>query len=178
MNALNKLLKPSEWLALATTALVDLAKGYPHKEIGAATGQGLDQLITELVTVQRAQGIDDDGAWDCDATEGIAVGHGTNVPLAIDDFLNLVKGSDAFYVGDSPLLMEVSVAPASGDPDNQVLFANWESEGLVFSVTVTEEGLRNVVYDPVQQAYLMLDSEGDELAIKMFSLAKIEPMIQ
>lgn len=62
-----------ELLAIATTALRDLHMGYPPKEIAAATGQGLEVLLTDLVTHLRGQGIDDEGGWDCDATNGIAV---------------------------------------------------------------------------------------------------------
>lgn len=177
MNALNKLLKPSEWLALATSALVDLAKGYPHKEIGAATGQGLDQLITELVTVQRAQGIDDDGAWDCDATQGIPVVASQPRTVSAEAFLSMVENAGAYYIGDSPLLMAVSVYPLNGEADNEVIYASWESTEFTFSVTVTEEGLRNVVYDPQKQAYLVIDREGDELEVKLFNLIAIEPAI-
>lgn len=177
MNALNKLLKPSEWLALATTALVDISKGYPHKEIGGATGPGLSQLIKELVTVLRAQGIKDDGSWDCDATQGIPVCSNHPRTVSAEAFLSMVENAGAYYVGDSPLLMEVSVYPLNGEADNEVIHASWESEEFSFSVTVTEEGLRNVVYDPQKQAYLVIDKEGDELEVKLFNLVEIEPAI-
>lgn len=177
MNAMKKLLNPSEWLALATTALVDLAKGYPHKEIGAAKGQGLDQLIKELVTVQRTHGINDEGTWDCEATQGITVLASQPRTVSAEKFLSMVEIAGAYYIGDSPLLTEVSVCPLNGDANNEVIYASWESEKFTFSVTVTEEGLRNVVYDPQKQAYLLSDSEGDELEIKLFNLIEIEPAI-
>ncbi len=60
-------------LALATTALRDLYMGYPPDQIVANSGDGLDTLLRDLVGHLRGQGHDDDGGWDCAATQGIEV---------------------------------------------------------------------------------------------------------
>jgi hypothetical protein len=62
-----------ELLVLATTALRDLYVGYPHKEIAASGGQGLEKLLRELVSHLRSHGVNDEGGWDCDVTDDIPV---------------------------------------------------------------------------------------------------------
>lgn len=62
-------------LATAVTALRDLEMGYGHRDIVGLDGlDGLDNLVRGLATELRGRGIDDDGAWDCPATEGVVVG--------------------------------------------------------------------------------------------------------
>ena len=59
-------------LALAATALRDLYMGYASEDIVGYDGlPGLGSLLCEMVTTLRAMGIDDEGAWDCDLTEGL-----------------------------------------------------------------------------------------------------------
>lgn len=61
-------------LATTVTALRDLSMGYRPSDIVALDGlQGLDELIHGLVKELRGRGIDDEGGWDCPATEGILV---------------------------------------------------------------------------------------------------------
>lgn len=58
-------------LALSTTALRDLYMGYRHEDIVGGTEDGLPALLHELVSYLRSRGIDDEGAWDCDATDTV-----------------------------------------------------------------------------------------------------------
>jgi hypothetical protein len=61
-------------LAVATTALRDLYMDYPHKEICSIDGSlGLGELVRGLTAELRGRGIDDEGGWQCDVTEGIPV---------------------------------------------------------------------------------------------------------
>lgn len=66
-------MKERKLLELATAALRDIAVGFPHDEIAASHTMGLDALLVELVTHLRGRCINDDHAWDCDATRGIPV---------------------------------------------------------------------------------------------------------
>ena len=62
-----------ELFEMAVSALRDLYMGYPPSEIVSMRGQGLDNLLVECVEALRGRGVDDDGGWDCDVTEGIRV---------------------------------------------------------------------------------------------------------
>lgn len=63
-----------EILATEATALRDVAMGYRHSDIVGLDGlNGLDNLLRGLATRLRGRGIDDEGSWDCPATEGIPV---------------------------------------------------------------------------------------------------------
>ena len=63
-----------ERLAIAVSALRDLEMGYRPADIVGLDGlDGLDALVRGLVTDLRGRGIDDEGAWNCPATEGIAI---------------------------------------------------------------------------------------------------------
>lgn len=66
--------RDEERLAVAASALRDLDMGYSHSDIVGLDGlDGLDNLVRGLATELRGRGIDDQGAWDCPATEGIPV---------------------------------------------------------------------------------------------------------
>ncbi len=58
-------------LYIATVALRDLQVGFPHDEIAAVHGTGLSNLVRELVDYLRENGIDDEGALDCDVMDEI-----------------------------------------------------------------------------------------------------------
>lgn len=62
-----------ELLALAATALRDLHQGYPEDELAGHSGKGLAHLLPDIVTHLREHGINDEGGWDCDLTDGIPV---------------------------------------------------------------------------------------------------------
>lgn len=104
MSATPSILTQAEWLALATTALADLSKGYPAKEIGGATGQGLDHLLRELVEFQRGRGIDDGQAW---GHSDIAVLHQEKDKPKAPRVLVVVRSGEAYYVADAGVDVEV-----------------------------------------------------------------------
>ncbi|WP_018234263.1 hypothetical protein [Thioalkalivibrio thiocyanodenitrificans] len=62
-----------DMLAIATTAIRDQYMGFPDAEIVANTGMGMKTLLRDLVQFLRENGVDDEGGWDCDATEDIKV---------------------------------------------------------------------------------------------------------
>jgi hypothetical protein len=66
--------RDEELLATAATALRDLEMGYREADVVGLDGlDGLDNLVRGLATELRGRGIDDEGGWDCPATEGIPV---------------------------------------------------------------------------------------------------------
>jgi predicted DNA-binding transcriptional regulator AlpA len=84
-------------LAAATTALLDLHAGFSEKEILAPSGKGLNALLRDLVTYLRENGVDDEGAWDCDATEGIEVRKTPDFePFDENDRLIAIKDLESF----------------------------------------------------------------------------------
>jgi hypothetical protein len=61
----------------------------------------------------------------------------------------------------------------TGEPENEVILFTWDSEGIQFSVKITEAGLDAAV--PVGCALTLIDSEGDYFTIELWSL-KIVPV--
>jgi hypothetical protein len=96
-----------ELLAVATTAIKDLYMGYPQGEIAAPSGMGMKTLLRDLVTHFRENGIDDEGSWDCDATEGVEV---RKTPT-FEPFTLVVKAQATDEFGEGPDYAEVSVTP-------------------------------------------------------------------
>lgn len=97
--------KCMELLAIATTAIRDLHKGYPEKEIAAPSGTGVEALLRELVTYLRENGVDDEGGWGCDATEGIEV---KRLP-EFEPFKLIVEAYACDEFGDGPAYAVVTV---------------------------------------------------------------------
>jgi hypothetical protein len=96
-----------ELLAVATTAIRDLYMGYPQGEIAAPSGMGMKTLLRDLVTHLRENGIDDEGSWDCDATEGVEV---RKTPT-FEPFTLVVEAQATSEFGEGPDYAEVSVTP-------------------------------------------------------------------
>jgi hypothetical protein len=96
-----------ELLAVATTAIRDQYMGFPDDEIVAPSGMGMKTLLRDLVTYLRENGIDDEGGWDCDATEGIEV---RKTPT-FEPFTLVVRARAISEFGEGPDYAEVSVTP-------------------------------------------------------------------
>lgn len=62
-----------ELLCLATAALRDVREGFPLDEIAASNQTGLDHLLRELAGYLRGNGINDEGGFECSATQDIPV---------------------------------------------------------------------------------------------------------
>lgn len=157
-------------LALATTALVDLHKGYPHKEIAAQEGLGLTTLITELVGAQRSRGYDDEGAWDMEGTFHIPVAATTRPYGLLAQFLQLLEAAKAVQVDGGPLLTSWDISDTTGAPDNQIINFSWESEGVTFGATLTEEGIAKGTYNPATGEFIVEDKDGETTTIVLFTL--------
>jgi hypothetical protein len=96
-----------ELLAVATTAIRDQYMGFPDDEIVAPSGMGIRTLLRDLVTYLRENGVDDEGGWDCDATEDIAVKETPD----FKPFTLVVKAHATSEFGEGPKYAEVSVTP-------------------------------------------------------------------
>ena len=87
--------------------------------------------------------------------------------------LNVIGSADVVVVADSPYLHSVQTDDATGDPDNEVLRANWhDAEGLEFEVKFTEAGLLQAQIEG--HVVIAEDHEGQETKIELFRLAPLE----
>lgn len=164
----------NDQLALATTALVDLHNGYPHKEIAAAQGLGLTTLITELVDAQRSSGYDDEGAWDIEGTRHIPVAATTRPSGLLAKFLALLDAADAVKVDGGPLLTSWDISETTGARDNQIVRFAWESEGLCFSAILTEEGIAQGTYNAATGEFIVEDMEGETTTVVLHALSALK----
>lgn len=99
--------KHMELLAIATTAIRDIYMGYPDKEIAAPSGMGIKNLLRDLVSYLRENGVDDEGGWDCDATEDIKVKR----EQAFEPFRLVVEAHATDEYGEGPSWAEMTVTP-------------------------------------------------------------------
>lgn len=97
--------KHLELLAIATTAIRDHYMGFPDDEIAAPSGMGTKTLLRDLVEHLRGNGVNDEGGWDCDATEGIKV----LVMPAVTAFRLVVEAYAVSEFGDGPSFAEFMV---------------------------------------------------------------------
>jgi hypothetical protein len=94
-------------LTTATTAIRDIQAGYRDNDIVAPSGRGVNALLRDLVTYLRENGVDDEGAWDCDATEGIAVRKTPD----FEPFILVAQARAANEFGEGPEYAEIRVTP-------------------------------------------------------------------
>ncbi len=99
--------KCMELLAIAATAIRDQYMGFPDGEIVAPSGMGMRTLLRDIVQYLRDNGVDDEGGWDCDATEGIKV---ERLP-AFEPFKLIVEAYAVSEFGDGPAYAEITVRP-------------------------------------------------------------------
>lgn len=100
-------MKCIDLLSTATTAIRDLYADYPENAISAQSGKSVKSLLRDLVAYLRGNGVDDKGAWDCDATEGIAV---RRAPI-FEPFTLVVDAYGLTESGDGPWYAEFTVTP-------------------------------------------------------------------
>lgn len=99
--------KPMELLAIAATAFRDKYVGFPDDEIVAPSGMGMRTLLRDIVKYLRDNGVDDEGGWDCDATEDIKVKR----EQAFEPFKLVVEAYATDEFGEGPSWAEVTVTP-------------------------------------------------------------------
>lgn len=87
----------------------------------------------------------------------------------IESLLNLFDKAQVITIDDSPYLHSVSVAEINGQPDNEVVYANWHDEEYEYSVKFTEEGLNSAKLLP-SGILILPDHEGNECSVAFYSL--------
>jgi len=86
--------------------------------------------------------------------------------------LELFDKAGALTIDDSPLLHSVEVTELTGEPDNVVVYATWETGDGAFAVEFTEAGLDGAVIDPVRVGTIKLeDLKGQMTTVTFFRLA-------
>ena len=93
--------------------------------------------------------------------------------MNIPELLKTIESADVVTVGDSPMLHCVATEDVNGDPDNEVLQANWQdAEGQECCVRFTEGGLAEARV--TGNKIVAPDNEGDETLIQLFRLEPAE----
>ena len=121
--------KSADLLGLSASALRDISMGYPPDELAGPGGKvGLNSLLRELVRTLRTDGIDDDGAWDCEATR--------DIPLARNCATAQTLGQVAVIAVDLPGLFGLDIHVSA------------TSNGLSAEVVARDSGVTEAVTLP------------------------------
>jgi DNA-directed RNA polymerase subunit M/transcription elongation factor TFIIS len=121
---------------------------------------GAEQMSWEAVRDQfRLEG----------STRDYQAGDAKRNAMKVKRILDAINSADVMVVADSPYLHSVQTESPQGDPDNEVLRANWhDAEGLEFEVKFTEAGLFQARIEG--HAVIATDHEGEETKIELFRL--------
>ena len=87
----------------------------------------------------------------------------------IKSLMKQISDADSVIV-DNNINADICVGEYKGEPDNQVVYIEWEYNYNQHNIKITEEGLDNAVIK--DNAIKLEDHEGDEFTIKLFDLAK------
>lgn len=85
--------------------------------------------------------------------------------------LALLKVAQAVIVDGSPVINSWCHSEVKGEPDNEVLFFQWDDGKEEYVVKFTEEGLDNAKF--VDGEILADDSEGEPSRIQLFVLERV-----
>ena len=96
--------------------------------------------------------------------------------LKIQSLLSQIENADrVLSTNDNCDINTVSVDEPTGHSCNEVIYFGWEDEvGNKYSVRITEEGLNNSFIND-RGEIVLIDSEGDEFAIRLYELKQIVP---
>lgn len=95
-----------------------------------------------------------------------------NNAQAVQAFLELLSQADTVVAG-GPVLSSWETTEPTGEPDNELIRFSWEDNYHCFSVVLTEAGIASGKWKG--NAFLCLDSEGDEVEITLFKQVAIAP---
>lgn len=93
----------------------------------------------------------------------------------ITSLYNQIEAADRVFSVDNEETVRAYFADIEGKPDNEVVYFSWEDEvGNEFNVKITEEGLNNSFIND-RGEIVLIDSEGDEFAIRLYEYKIIVP---
>ena len=95
------------------------------------------------------------------------------ISSSVTAFLDLLSQADAVMADSSPLLSSWDVTEPTGSPSNELVRFSWESEDLLYSCILTEEGIAAGQWKG--NTYCCLDAEGDEVEITLYKLTPLTP---
>jgi hypothetical protein len=151
--------RSTQLLAAATTAIRDLQAGYPANEIVAPSGMGVDTLLRDLVAYLRGIGFDDEGSWDCDATDGIEVRKTPEFePFTL---VAEARATSQFGLGPGPAYAEIRVTP------------EFVERLLRLSKLCKEHGLRSVTTDDAARDRLRIKTRTKTIASRTWRSTRL-----
>jgi hypothetical protein len=92
--------------------------------------------------------------------------------MNVYEMLNTVVS--AATIDDGQVIYGWGTSQFQGIGDNEVIFFSWEEDYEAYSVTLTEDSIMKGNWMP-DGAFLCEDSEGEELALRMFALTPVTP---
>lgn len=97
----------------------------------------------------------------------------TTIHPQVASFLALLESADAVNL-ESPLLTSWDVSEPNGADSNQVAHFQWtDDDGLVFSVTLSEEGIAKGQW--AGNSFFCEDADGEEVQLTLYRLVPIAP---
>jgi hypothetical protein len=89
------------------------------------------------------------------------------------NILSLAVSAEAIVIDDSPILHSVDTFTPDGNPETEVLVANWhDDEGLEYEARFTDKALREAQIDG--NTIVAVDSTGEKSRIQLFRLEPLD----
>ena len=92
--------------------------------------------------------------------------------IKLQEAIDLINAADVVKL-NGYITPSISIEEINGDPINEVMYVNWEDEGLQFNLWVIEEN--NVEVERDGHKLTLIDDEGDPFELHLFREVPILP---